>query len=132
MSLEAAIHTRWAGDTTLKALLPAARLFTGPAPGDAERPYATLSRLGMKEGARSTHHALEEVALRFDVWSEGLVEGKQILDAIDAEFDGAAFTEGSLDVLRMRKTDHTEERADDGLWRLSVQYRAQTARQTGA
>jgi hypothetical protein len=123
MSLEQAIHARWAGDGTLTALVPAARFVTGKVLGGLELPYATLSRIGQRRATRTSSRSLAEVQVRFDVFSADLGTLRQTADAVKARFDRATFAGGAT-VLRMRREDESQEQADDGVWRLSAVYSA--------
>ena len=44
MTIEGAIHARWAADSSLNTALPVERLFTGEARGNPALPYAVLQR----------------------------------------------------------------------------------------
>lgn len=122
MSLEQAIHSRWASDASLIALLPASRFTTGKALGGAALPYAALSRQGVQDSVHTSSRRVDAIHVRFDVWANDLTTGKQVSDAVKARFDGQSFTEGGVNVLRMRNVDVTEVRADDGTWRLTLDY----------
>jgi hypothetical protein len=124
MSLEQAIHSRWAGDGALAGLVPAARFVTGKALGGEALPYATLSRIGSGKTTRSSLRLVEEVLCRFDVWSSSLDTLKQVADAAAARFDGQSFTDAGVTVLRMRRTEQKETQADDGTWRLTMDFTA--------
>jgi hypothetical protein len=121
MSLEQAIHARWAGDGTLTALVPAARFVTGKALGGLPLPYAMLSRVGQRRATRTSSRSVTEVQVRFDVFSAGLGTLRQAADAVKARFDRQTFSGGAT-VLRMRRADEAQEQADDGTWRLSLVY----------
>ncbi len=121
MSLEQAIHARWAGDGTLTALVPAARFVTGKALGGLALPCAMLSRVGQRRATRTSSRSVAEVQVRFDVFGAALGTLRQTADAVKARFDRATFAGGAT-VLRMRRTDESQEQADDGTWRLSLVY----------
>ena len=122
MSLEQAIQARWAGDGTLSALVPPSRFITGKLLGGATLPYATLSRTGSGGMTRSSTRLVEDVRVRFDVWDASLDTLKQVADAAANRFDGQAFSDGGVTVLRMRRTDQKEAQADDGTWRLTLDF----------
>ncbi|MBI1899748.1 MAG: DUF3168 domain-containing protein [Planctomycetia bacterium] len=124
MSLEQAVHTRWAGDAALVALVPAARFFSGPALGEPARPYATLHRLGLSSVTRTSSRTVNDVLLRLQVWSLDLPTAKQIADAIAARFDGQTFASDGVSVLRMRRAGHVETRQEDGTWEVKLEYTA--------
>jgi hypothetical protein len=128
VSLEQAIHSRWAGDGTLAGLVPSARFVTGKALGGSALPYATLTRLGFGKATRSSLKVVEEALLRFSVFDNSLDTLKQIANAAATRFDGAVFTDAGVIVLRMRRVDLKETQADDGTWELTMDFTANTER----
>ena len=124
MSLEQAVHTRWAGDAALVALVPAARFFTGPALGEPARPYAMLHRIGLPATTRTSSRTVNDVLLRLEVFSLDLPTAKQIEGAIAASFDGQTFASDGVTVLRMRRAGHAETRQEDGVWEIKLEYTA--------
>jgi hypothetical protein len=122
MSLEAALHSRWAGDATLVALVPAAKFITGPALSSPAVPYVTLRRLPLRGVLRTSSHTVEDAAIQFHIWCDTLAVGVQIADAISARFERQSFTSDGTYVLRMRKLDQRQERFPDGIWELTVGY----------
>lgn len=124
MSLEQAIHARYAADAALTALVPAARFLTGPALDGAALPFITLERTGWKLAARTSTSTVEEVAVRFTILGDDLEVVKSVVAALDARFDGAAFTAAGIVVTRMRKRDHREQRAADGVWEAEEEFAA--------
>lgn len=123
MSLEQAIHARWAADGALIALVPAARFVTGKALGGLALPCAVLSRVGQRRATRTSSRSVAEVEVRFDVFAAELGTLRQVADAVKARFDRATFSGGAT-VLDMRRADESQEQADDGTWRLSLTYAA--------
>jgi len=124
MSLEQAIHVRYAADAALTALVPAARFVTGQALDGAALPFITLKRTGWKPAARTSTSRVEEVAARFTIHSDDLEVIKSIVAALDARFDGASFTAAGIVVTRMRKQNHREQRSGDGVWSAEEDYAA--------
>jgi hypothetical protein len=124
MSLEQAIHTHWAGDAALVALVPAARFFTGPALGEPSRPYATLHRAGLSSVTRTSSRTVSDVLLRLAVFSVDLPTAKQIEGAVAARFDGQTFASDGVTVLRMRRAEQVETRHEDGSWEVKLEYTA--------
>jgi hypothetical protein len=122
MSLEQAIHSRWAGDGALAGLIPPARFVTGKALGGIALPYATMSRTGSGKTTRTSLRLVEEALVRIDAWGDSLDTLKQVSDAAAARFDGQSFTDGGVTVLRMRRVDVKESQSDDGTWRLSMEF----------
>src|SRR5205823_4164584 len=95
MSLEQAIHARWAADGALTALIPAARFVTGKALGGLVLPYATLARVGQRRAIRTSSHTVADVQVRFDVFSAALGTLRQTADAVKARFDRQTFSGGA-------------------------------------
>ena len=122
MSIEQAIHNRWAGDPVLIALVPAARFVTGKVLGGAAMPYATLARLGTRQSTRTSSRTVETIEIEFNAWTMSLETGKDIAEAITARFDRQSFTDGGVTILRMRQTDAQAIQADDGKWRLALRF----------
>jgi len=124
MSLEQAIHNRWATDGTLSALLPAGRLFTGRAEGELELPYAVLERQETKPSLRtSSGTTIDEVQLRITIWSVDLDTAQSVAAAVEQRFDGADFTLFAA-VRLMRRTNRREQIDADGRWRVELDFRA--------
>src|SRR5436305_9921964 len=115
MSLEQTIHTRWASDGGLTALVPADRFVTGQALGGLALPYATLTRVAQPRITRTSSRSVAHVGVRFEVFSAALDTVRQTADAIRACFDRQRFGGGAT-VLRMRREDDSQEQADDGTW----------------
>ena len=125
MTLEGAIHARWAADSPLATALPVARLFTGEARGNPALPYAALERGDEKTLARTNSGArVEEVAFVFHVWTSDIEAGKAIAAAIERVFDQAAFTFTGGAVLDLRRTSAKEESQPDGTWLFVCEYSA--------
>ncbi len=122
MSLEQALYNRWLTDVSLTALLPGERFFTGLACGEPALPYVTLNRQGVRGVRRTSQRRVEAVLVRFNLWCESLDAGKQIIAAIDARYERQAFSDGGVEVLRMRRVDYLQQRQADGVWRLTADY----------
>lgn len=130
MSLERAIHERWASDVALSAALPAARLFTGQAPGGAAAPYAVLNGRGRQTIARtSSRTVIERALVRITCWTSTLSAGRQIGRAIAARFDRSDFDIDDGRVLNMERLNEEAAQTDDGAWRIDFDY-AVTIRRT--
>lgn len=127
MSLEQAIHDRWASDAALPLLVPPARFTTGPAWSRPELPYAQLHRQGQRSRAGGSHYRLEEVELGLVVQAETLTQLKTVLAAVVACFDNAAFDLAAGSVLRMRLIDQREERSSEGTWQGTLTWLAVVA-----
>lgn len=127
MSLEQAIHDRWASDAALPLLIPPARFTTGPAWSRPELPYAQLHHQGQRSRAGGSHWCVEEVELVMTVHAETLTQLKTVLVAAIACFDNAAFDLSTGSVLRMRRIDQREERTADGTWHGTLTWLALVA-----
>ncbi len=124
MSLEQAIHNRWAADASLPALLPAARFLTGPPLVRPSLPWAMLARQGTKSREPGSHYTLEETELAFTIWDRGLAAAKAIAAAVQTGYDHAGFAFTSGQVLALRLTDQREAREADGVWRITLTFTA--------
>ncbi|MBI2826708.1 MAG: DUF3168 domain-containing protein [Planctomycetia bacterium] len=123
MSLEQAIHERWASDFVLTAGLPVERVFTGNACGDPPLPYAVLERRENQVLARtSSGTSIDRAVLRITVWTADLGQGQQILRAVAGRFDRAEFDLAAGRVLNMERLAESQSQQDDGAWRLEMDY----------
>jgi hypothetical protein len=123
MSIERAIHDRWRGDPALASLLPAARLFTGTAPGTPATPYAVLARLDTQPVLRtSSGTALDEVRLEISIWSAELELLQQIVAGVERRFERAGFPTRDGTVLNMRRVARDERREAGGYWRATLTF----------
>lgn len=124
MSLEQALHTRWAGTTALTTLVPAARVTTGPRSDSAPRPFVTLTRLGLIGVLRTSSREVKQARVRFDVHSDWLSQGKAVAAAVRGALERQSFEAGGVRVLRLREVEHQEQRSDDGGWLLRLEFAA--------
>jgi hypothetical protein len=123
MTLEQAIHERWAATDALAALMPAERLTTGRASGAL--PYATLLRQESRPlAATNGGVAVEELSLRLRVWHADHDAGRAVVDAAKTALDGAEFypVEGAR-LARLRRQGEAAFEHEDGTWRFTVRYR---------
>lgn len=128
MSLEQAIHQRWANDVTLSTFLPAAKLYTGAARGNADLPYVVLTRLRSEPtGRTSSGTELRRVAVRFDVWAANLEQAKAIGSAMRGVFNRQGFALSGGTCLVMQWDGETETAVENGAWHLTVDYVARVA-----
>lgn len=123
MTLEQAIHARWAASPSLEALLPAQRVRTGTFHGDG-RPYATLERKAGRTIFRTNAgDALDEVALAVHVWHESYDASLAIAGQVKAAFDRSQFDlEGGDRVVQIRRTGDVARQHDGGVWQLTVEF----------
>ena len=133
MSLEQAVHQRWAAAGALASLLPIENLTTGISCGES-LPYATMVRKKGRTSLRTNAGAtLEEVILRFNVWHDDHDAGRDIADEVKAAFDGAGFSLSSgASVIRMRRTEEGSSQSDDGTWHFVLEFLVHVYLPTGA
>lgn len=141
MSVEAAIHERWAAFRPLTEKVPIAKVFTGNAPVKVIRgpdgqpvvdengqpvyeltvdlPFVTVERVGNAERTRTSHGVVEAVQYRLDIWAADLDEAKEIAGPYDARFDRADFpySEGRVLDCKITGTSETEDNA--GVWHVA-------------
>ncbi|MEK6233811.1 MAG: DUF3168 domain-containing protein, partial [Planctomycetales bacterium] len=84
MSLQQAVHSKWAANPAVLALVPAERLFTGQVPSGVGLPYASVTtpKEGLKEYTALNNY-LETVTLRVSVFAASLAEAIQVRQAAD-------------------------------------------------
>ena len=123
MSLEEAVHQRWAATGALASLLPAENATTGSARGDS-LPYATIVRKQGPAALRTNAGAtLGEVTLRINVWHDDHDAGREIAEEVEAAFDGADFELSSgARVIYMRRTGEQASQRDDRIWRFTLDF----------
>jgi len=125
MSLEQAVHQRWAADPGLAAALPAENVVTGRY-GGGQVPYATVHRTQNRRLLRTNDGRLDETRLAVHVWHDDYDAGRQIAELVQAAFDGAGFAlPNGGRVVRMRRTADSAEEHDDGLWQFSLEFLVQ-------
>lgn len=126
MSLEQAIHERWAQVAALAALLPAERVTTGRAM-DASLPYATLACPRRRTAIRTNDGAtVDDVTLRIDVWHESYDAGQAIVAAIATAFDRSDFPlAGGRRVVGMRRDGDSVTQHADGVWQQTIEFLVQ-------
>lgn len=127
MSLEQSLHTHWSGDAALTALLPLARVFSGPARiepavGQSARPYACWLRRSLPRVTRTSDRRIDHARMALRVYADDLPALKAIVEAAAARFDGQSFASDGVTVLSMRRVDHAEERHADGVWRAELDF----------
>ena len=133
MRLEQAIHQRWATSGGLVALLPAQRVKTGRAFGDAT-PYATVEHVqGQTAFRTNAGDALDEVTVRINVWHDNYDEACAIAEQVKLAFDRSAFPlAGGDKVVQMRRVADSASQDGEGLWRLAIDFVTQVHLPSGA
>jgi len=126
VTLEQAIHERWAESDVLAALVPADRVTTGRTSAGA-MPFAVIARLESRTLRRTNGaDAIDRVALRIAVGHDDYDEGLEIIRRVKAAFDRTAFLLGDGDrVLDMRRIRDLVAQRDDGSWRFVTDFTVQ-------
>jgi hypothetical protein len=126
MTLEQAIHTRWAADAKLNAALPAERVTTGRTSLSGV-PYATILRQSCRTLLRTNAgDSLDEITLRIHVWHDDHDAGRAITDAATAAFDQATFPlDAGRRVVQMRRQSEATEEHPAGKWQFTLAFTVQ-------
>lgn len=125
MSIEKAVHERWATFAPLNALLPAARLYTGGQLGIPALPYAVLTRSQcVPLGRASGGVEYVNTTLRVRIVTADLDGAKQIKEQALRRFDRTHFALADGTCLNMQWTHNEEELQRDGMWEVSLDFMA--------
>jgi hypothetical protein len=131
MSIEQAIHERWATAAELVALLPAAHLITGTVHNSLAMPYAVLTQTESQRVRRtSSGTVISRTALRLSIWAGNLDSGKAIADLADQLLDRTSFDLAEGRVLNLERVHGVEQSQVDGAWLLALDYVALHEQQT--
>ncbi|HOM17219.1 MAG TPA: DUF3168 domain-containing protein [Thermoguttaceae bacterium] len=126
MSLEKAIHQRWAADAKLQERLPAEYLFTGRVSRD-QTPYATLWRLGSRTVWRTAAgDLLEEVQLALRLWHSEYEQLRAVVEQVRRLLDRSSFEleeGGRVTALRVDQQRYRQE--PEGRWLAELEMTAQ-------
>jgi hypothetical protein len=126
MSLEKAIHERWAADQKLREWLPPDRLFTGLA-SHGQIPYGTLWRLGSRTLWRTAAgDLLEEVQLALRVWHPEYDRLRALGDQVRRVLDRSSFEldeGGRVTALQVDRQRYRQE--PEGHWWAELELSAQ-------
>ena len=133
MNLERGLHTRWAADVTLIALLPAARVTTGVT-ANAAPPYCVLSKTNGRPRARfNDGTAVDDVEVRFTVLHEDHAAGLAIANQVRRSFDRCRFDlADSNRVIWMQRTGESDFQDEDGIWNFVLTFRCLVGLAVGA
>jgi predicted lysophospholipase L1 biosynthesis ABC-type transport system permease subunit len=125
VTLEQAIHARWAATPALNSLLPADRVRTGAFHGEGT-PYATLERKSSRTVFRTNAgDALDEVALAIHVWHTSLDAARAILQQVKAAFERSALDlDGGDRVVQVRRVAESARQHENNVWQLTVELAA--------
>ena len=128
MTLEQAIHQRWAADMTLAVLVPPEQVTTGRS-SRRHVPYVTILRERSRTTVRTNGaDTLQEITLFVNVWHADYDVGSTVLDQILAVFDHSSFTlSDSGRVLHMRRIQDSVQQHADGLWQWTIRFLTQIA-----
>jgi hypothetical protein len=123
MNLAQVIHQRWAANSALNNLLPAARVYTGLS-FDPVEPFAVISK---EKDRPETYHsdgsAIDVVGLRIQVFHDHYDAGAAILHQIKTAFDRTNFDlAGSDKVLNINRANDSERQTDDGVWQFIIDF----------
>jgi hypothetical protein len=126
MNLAQVLHQRWAAAAGLSALLPAGRVFTGASP-DGHRPFAIIGKRSHRPQSRfNDGSSFDAVVVRIEILDDEYDRAAAILAEVKAAFDRAAFDlAGAQRVLVMQRIDDFETQADDGTWRMTIDFECQ-------
>jgi len=126
MSLEKAIHERWAADQKLREWLPPDRLFTGLA-SHGQIPYGTLWRRGSRTLWRTAAgDLLEEVQLALRLWHGQYDRLRPLVDHLRRLLDRSSFEldeGGRVTALLVDRQRYRQE--PEGHWQAELEMAAQ-------
>lgn len=123
MSIEKAVHERWATHLPLNSLLPSARLYTGGQLGAPALPYAVLTREQSVPWGRASGGAeYVNTTVRVRIVSANLDDAKQVKEQVLRRFDRTHFALTDGTCLNMQWTRSDEELQRDGMWEVSVDF----------
>jgi len=123
VTLEQAIHARWAASPNLEALLPAERVRTGAFHGEG-RPYATLERKTSRTVFRTNAgDALDEVPLAVHVWHTSYDATRAIAQQVKAAFDRSDFSlDGGDRVVEVHRTAESARQHENNVWQFTIEF----------
>jgi hypothetical protein len=125
MTLEEAIHWRWAHCDALSDVAPASAVWTGNARG-ATPPYVVIERLTSRPVVPTNGaDRFDEISLAMTLWTGEYSTGLAAMREIRAAFDRARLAlDASGGIARFRRTaDETSQ--SDRLWRFTVRFAVQ-------
>lgn len=131
MSVEQAIHERWAGYSPLTRLVPEDRVSTGPVKSGS-MPYVTMERTGDSNNTRTSESNFESVMLRIDIIDDDLENAKRIAREVQHAFERADFSYSLGKVLDMKKTNRTEAQDEKNAWHIMLDWKIEAWQPAGA
>ncbi len=125
MSLEAAIHQRWANDATLILLAPPVRLFTGAAVGKVRLPYVVVTPAHIRGTLRGSDALqLLDAQFEFRIWAQSLAAARQLAEAIRQQFDASDFALEAGSVRNLCVLGARDTLDAQGLWQCVLPCQA--------
>lgn len=124
MSLVQAIFERWLADPRMTALVPAGRVFTGRAAGDADRPYAVIAASTAESALNTTHATIQKVRVELTAWFEEHASAGQLLEELRRGYDRQSFADGADRCLLMQCEEEQITPEDNRGWKVVAVYRA--------
>jgi len=123
MNLIQVIHQRWAAAESLDGLLPAARVYTGMSV-DPTLPFAVISKeSGRPVSRHNDGSAVDAVGVRIQVFHHDYDSAAAIVEQIKSVFDRGSFPlAGGDKVLSLERCNDSEQQADDGVWRMAIDF----------
>lgn len=130
MSVEAAIHARYAANLAMTQLCPAAKFITGVHQRENQAsPYGSLTRAGALASLWTSSGKVTRHQMRFQFWPNSYGQGDQIKASVMSLFDNQSWTNEDTHISYMRLSNEFELQEDDGSWQFVMDFDvdAQTA-----
>ena len=124
MSLAQAVYERWLADSGLTDLVPAGRVYTGRAAGDAQRPYAVIEVSAIGTALHTTHVAVQNLRVELTAWFDEPSPASQLLDEWRRRYDRRSFAAGAQRCLRMQCVEERMIPEADRGWKAVAVYSA--------
>lgn len=134
LTVEDAIHRRWALDPRLCAIVPPERLTTGPAQGEQTAldddglaqaplpplPNAQITRTANTAGFRSTSGRGDSSAIRIQAWVNQYAQGVNLTKGVRRLFDNVDWSEPGIKITCCRVENDYPLMEDDGVWQFVI------------
>lgn len=124
MSLAQAVYERWLADSALTDLVPAGRVYSGRAAGDAERPYAVIEVSAIGAALHTTHVGVQNLRVELTGWFDEPVPASQLLNEWRRRYDRQSFAAGAQRCLLMQCVDERTIPETDRGWKAVAVYSA--------
>ncbi len=122
MNLEQVLRNHWANTTSLAALVPPERVFTGPAPPGTALPLVSLSVQRQTVVLQTSHHHVYRVEVDWDVVAAGLEQARQVTEQVRQAFHHAQLSGGDEQVLWLRFAGTRSRRHEEELWQETISF----------